>query len=119
MPTVQNGGDTPLLGQDQGFREILRYFLDKYPDSAFQAVNGGGNDAGRLVALAQQQQSGSSPERERRVPSALLAPSGGAGNYEQPEGHHERECAGYEAMARSHHGNPFLSGQPAVPAPQF
>ena len=46
MPTVQNGGDTPLLGQDQGFREIIRHFLDKYPDSAFQAVNGGGNNAG-------------------------------------------------------------------------
>ena len=45
-PTVPNGGDTPLLGQDQGFREIIRYFLDKHPDSAFQAVNGGGNDAG-------------------------------------------------------------------------
>ncbi len=45
-PTVPNGGDTPLLGQDQGFREILRSFLDKHPDSAFQAVNGGGNDAG-------------------------------------------------------------------------
>jgi len=45
-PTVQNPGDTPLLGQDQGFREILRYFLDKHPDCAFQGVNGGGNDAG-------------------------------------------------------------------------
>jgi hypothetical protein len=45
-PTVPNGGDTPLLGQDQGFREILRSFLDKHPDSAFQAVNGGGNDTG-------------------------------------------------------------------------
>ena len=45
-PTVPNGGDTPLLGQDQGFREIIRSFLDKHPDSAFQAVNGGGNNAG-------------------------------------------------------------------------
>jgi hypothetical protein len=45
-PTVQNGGDTPLLGQDQGFREVLRHFLDKHPECAFQGVNGGGNDAG-------------------------------------------------------------------------
>jgi hypothetical protein len=45
-PTVPIGGDTPLLGQDQGFREILRSFLDKHPDCAFQAVNGGGNNAG-------------------------------------------------------------------------
>ncbi len=38
--------DTPLLAQDQGLREILRSFLDKHPDCAFQAVNGGGNHAG-------------------------------------------------------------------------
>ncbi len=42
----RNGDDTPLLGQDAGLREIIRGFLDKYPGSAFQAVNGGGNDAG-------------------------------------------------------------------------
>ena len=46
-PTCPNGADdTPLLGQDQGFREILRSFLDKHPHCAFQAVNGGGNNAG-------------------------------------------------------------------------
>ena len=41
-----NGDDTPLLGQDAGFRQVLRGFLDKYPGCAFQAVNGGGNNAG-------------------------------------------------------------------------
>jgi len=46
VPTVQNAGDTPLLRQDQAFREIIRHFLDEHADSAFQAVNGGGNDAG-------------------------------------------------------------------------
>jgi hypothetical protein len=46
-PTApRNGDDTPLLGQDAGLREIIRSFLDKYPESAFQAVNGGGNNAG-------------------------------------------------------------------------
>jgi hypothetical protein len=38
--------DTPLLGQDAGFREVMRGFLDAHPKCAFQAVNGGGNDAG-------------------------------------------------------------------------
>ena len=42
----RNGDDTPELGQDQGFREILRGFLDRYPECAFQAVNGGGNYGG-------------------------------------------------------------------------
>ena len=45
-PTVPIGGDTSLLRQDQGLREIVRSFLDKHLDSAFQAVNGGGNEAG-------------------------------------------------------------------------
>ncbi len=46
-PTVPRGGDdTPLLKQDQGLREILRTFLDRHPDCAFQGVNGGGNNAG-------------------------------------------------------------------------
>lgn len=46
-PTVPHGNDdTPLLGQDQGFREVLRSFLDKHPKTAFQGVNGGGNDTG-------------------------------------------------------------------------
>ena len=42
----RQGDDTPLLGQDAGLRQVIRGFLDKYPGSAFQAVNGGGNDAG-------------------------------------------------------------------------
>ncbi len=46
-PTCPRGGDdTPLLGQDAGLRQVIRGFLDKYPGSAFQAVNGGGNNAG-------------------------------------------------------------------------
>ncbi len=47
VPTVPHGSDdTPLLGQDRGFRQILRNFLDRYPDDAFQGVNGGGNNVG-------------------------------------------------------------------------
>jgi hypothetical protein len=47
VPIVRHNADeTPLLGQDQGFRDILRSFLDKHPDCAFQAVNGGGNHVG-------------------------------------------------------------------------
>ena len=42
----RQGDDTPLLGQDAGLREVIRGFLDKYPGCAFQAVNGGGNNAG-------------------------------------------------------------------------
>lgn len=38
--------DTPMLGQDQGFRKVLQGFLDKNRDCAFQAVNGGGNYMG-------------------------------------------------------------------------
>lgn len=46
-PTCPNNGDdTPLLGQDQGLREVIRGFLDRHPRCAFQAVNGGGNNAG-------------------------------------------------------------------------
>ncbi len=46
-PTVPHGNDdTPLLGQDQGFREILQNFLDRHPKNAFQGVNDGGNDVG-------------------------------------------------------------------------
>ncbi|MBI4165371.1 MAG: alpha-galactosidase [Acidobacteria bacterium] len=40
------GDETPLLGQDQGFREILQRFLDKHPASAFDGVNNGGNYIG-------------------------------------------------------------------------
>ncbi len=35
-----------MLGQDQGFRQLLRNFLDQHPEDAFQACNGGGNEAG-------------------------------------------------------------------------
>jgi hypothetical protein len=46
-PTApRDGDDTPLLGQDRGLRKVIRDFLDKYPGSAFQGVNGGGNDVG-------------------------------------------------------------------------
>jgi len=38
--TASNGAQ--LLGQDQAFRRIIQYFLDQQPNSAFQAVNGGG-----------------------------------------------------------------------------
>lgn len=30
------------LAQDQGFRQVIREFLDEHPDCAFQSVNGGG-----------------------------------------------------------------------------
>ena len=46
ITSPNNGDDTPLLGEDQGMREVLRGFLDKYPGVSFQAVNGGGNYAG-------------------------------------------------------------------------
>lgn len=38
----RDGDDTVLLGQQQGFMEVLRRFLDAHPDCAFQGVNGGG-----------------------------------------------------------------------------
>ena len=38
----RDGNDTVLLGQQQGFLEALRRFLDEHPDCAFQGVNGGG-----------------------------------------------------------------------------
>ncbi len=41
-----SGDDTPLLAQDEGFRQVLKGFLDKHPRSAFQAVNFGGNYVG-------------------------------------------------------------------------
>ena len=46
ITSPKNGDDTPLLGQDQGMRNVLQGFLDKYPGTAFQAVNGGGLYAG-------------------------------------------------------------------------
>ncbi|MCE5200799.1 MAG: hypothetical protein ABFD54_13160 [Armatimonadota bacterium] len=44
--TPINGNDTPLLAQDQGFRQVMQGFLDNHPGCAFQAVNGGGNYGG-------------------------------------------------------------------------
>lgn len=45
--TAQRDGlDTPMLGQDEGLRQVIRGFLDKHPKCAFQAVNGGGNYGG-------------------------------------------------------------------------
>ena len=45
------------LAQDQGFREVIQSFLDTYPRSSFQSVNGGGNEAGydyvRLSSMLQ------------------------------------------------------------------
>ena len=38
--------DTPLLGQDQGLREVITSFLDSHPGCAFQSVNCGGTYAG-------------------------------------------------------------------------
>ncbi len=46
VPTAYAGNETLLLGQDQGFRQLLRNFLDQHPEDAFQACNGGGNEAG-------------------------------------------------------------------------
>ena len=46
ITSPNNRDDTPLLGEDQGMREVLKGFLDKYPGVAFQAVNGGGLYAG-------------------------------------------------------------------------
>jgi hypothetical protein len=43
---ARNGDDTPMLGQDAGFRKVIRDFLDRHPHCAFQAVNGGGNYGG-------------------------------------------------------------------------
>lgn len=34
--------DTVLRAQDEGFRRVMKTFLDDHPDCAFQAVNGGG-----------------------------------------------------------------------------
>ena len=46
-PTIARGNDdTYLLSQDQGFREIITSFLDKYPHSSFQACDGGGYCSG-------------------------------------------------------------------------
>ena len=44
--SLQQADDTPLLRQDQGFRDILQHFLDAHPDSAFQSCNAGGNGVG-------------------------------------------------------------------------
>jgi hypothetical protein len=41
-----NGDATPLLAQDQNFRQMIETFLDRNPGSAFHGCNGGGNDLG-------------------------------------------------------------------------
>ena len=41
-----DGGDTLMIGQDEGLRQVISGFLDKHPGCAFQAVNGGGNYGG-------------------------------------------------------------------------
>ena len=40
------GDDTPMLRQDEGLRKVIKDFLDRHPQCAFQAVNGGGNYGG-------------------------------------------------------------------------
>jgi len=45
-PTAKYDQESPLLGQDQGFRKVLQDFLDKHRDCEFQGVNGGGPYAG-------------------------------------------------------------------------
>ncbi len=42
----RDGDDTAMPGQDEGLRQVISGFLDKYPHCAFQAVNGGGNYGG-------------------------------------------------------------------------
>jgi hypothetical protein len=43
---ARDGDDGVMLAQDEGFRRLIRTFLDKHPKCAFQAVNGGGNYGG-------------------------------------------------------------------------
>lgn len=43
---LRQGDDSVLLAQDEGFRQLIRTFLDRHPKCAFQAVNYGGNYAG-------------------------------------------------------------------------
>ena len=43
---AREGDDGVMLAQDEGFRRLIRTFLDKHPKCAFQAVNGGGNYGG-------------------------------------------------------------------------
>jgi len=46
-PLFVSGGDyTPMLAQDQNFRQLLRNFLDQNPGNSFHGCNGGGNDIG-------------------------------------------------------------------------
>ncbi|MHB8522514.1 MAG: alpha-amylase family protein [Limisphaerales bacterium] len=42
----REGSDRAMLAQDEGFRRLIRTFLDRHPQCAFQAVNGGGNYGG-------------------------------------------------------------------------
>ena len=43
---VPDGDYTPMLAQDQKFRQLLRNFLDENPGNSFHGCNGGGNDIG-------------------------------------------------------------------------
>jgi hypothetical protein len=43
---TRDADDSVMLAQDEGFRRLIRTFLDKHPKCAFQAVNGGGNYGG-------------------------------------------------------------------------
>ena len=43
---ARGGDDGVMLAQDEGFRRLIRTFLDQHPKCAFQAVNGGGNYGG-------------------------------------------------------------------------
>lgn len=78
-PTAPRGGDdTPLLAQDQNFRALIRGFLDRYPRSSFQSVNGGGNEAGydyvRLSGMFQFTDGGSIGPRRNYYTALLLPP---------------------------------------------
>ena len=78
-PTAPRGDDdSPLLAQDQNFRRIIRTFLDKYPRSSFQSVNGGGNEAGydyvRLSGMFQFTDGGSIMPLRNYYASLLLPP---------------------------------------------
>lgn len=49
-PLFVSGDDhTPMLSQDQNFRQLLRKFLDQNPGNSFHGCNGGGNDLGYEV----------------------------------------------------------------------
>jgi hypothetical protein len=78
-PTAPRGDDdTGLLAQEQNFRTIIQTFLDKYPRSSFQGVNGGGNEAGydyvRLSGMFQFSDGGALGLRRNYDAARLLPP---------------------------------------------